>query len=668
MKILKIKGNSVTVLLITFLFCFHLYSCGGGGGSTSTPPSVISVSVSPSLAFVPAGKNQLFSASISGSSNQNVTWSITEAGGGTINSLGSYTAPNIPQTYHVTATSVADSTKSATVAVTVPEFPRFAYVANKNDGTVSVYSINSATGLLRPNGYTFIGGAAKPESIAIDPSGLYLYVADNGNNRIWEYSIKFSNSINTTGTLSPIGSVSAGTGSDSLIIDPSGKYVYVTNYTDGTVSAYSITNTGALSPVSGSPFNAGTNPVSIIVDPSGQFVYVANAGSNDVWEYTIAPGTGALTNTGTMRSRSGSFAIAMSKGNAAVTYIPKFAYTANYGSADVSIYKIDSVLGTLSSVSCSTILNCGAGTNPLAITADPSGQYVYVANSGDNTVSAYRIDPITGVLTSTSAAITTNLLPNSIAVDPSGRFVYVANYSSNNIGLYAIGSDGSLSEQTSSGSPFTVGTYPQTLSIDPTGQYLYAGYNPTTGNSDVEAYLLDPVTGALSLPITGSPFGSGTLPSSMIVEPSGNFAYVTDLLSNNNNLVEFSISNTFSNSGSLIFATTMALGGTPVSITVDPAGRFAFVTISQSDYISTYGIDSKTGALIGKSGDTFLSNGSVPFGIVIDISGRFAYVANSGSDYITSYTLDQFGVLGTATSVNLAGTNPRAVVTTGTTQ
>jgi 6-phosphogluconolactonase (cycloisomerase 2 family) len=54
----------------------------------------------------------------------------------------------------------------------------------------------------------------------------------------------------------------------SVTTDPSGKFLYVTNENpaDNTVSAYVIdANTGALTPVAGSPFAAGHNPQSIAV-------------------------------------------------------------------------------------------------------------------------------------------------------------------------------------------------------------------------------------------------------------------------------------------------------------------------------------------------------------------------------------------------------------------
>ncbi len=101
-----------------------LTSCGGGGSSAAPPPPpppTVAVVISPNTVTLPAGGAQTFTATVEGSANTAVTWSVQEgAAGGTITSSGVYTAPQAPGTYHVVATSVADNTKSATATLTVP--------------------------------------------------------------------------------------------------------------------------------------------------------------------------------------------------------------------------------------------------------------------------------------------------------------------------------------------------------------------------------------------------------------------------------------------------------------------------------------------------------------------------------------------------------------------
>ena len=110
------------VLLSVFLLAVpFLISCGGGSAAVNPPPPAVAVTISPSVVTLPAGGAQTFTPTVTGTSNTAVTWTIQEgAVGGTITSAGVYVAPQVPGTYHVVATSVADNTKSASATVTVP--------------------------------------------------------------------------------------------------------------------------------------------------------------------------------------------------------------------------------------------------------------------------------------------------------------------------------------------------------------------------------------------------------------------------------------------------------------------------------------------------------------------------------------------------------------------
>ena len=84
--------------------------------SAPAPAPTVGVEISSNgSSVVPNGTLQL-SASVSGSTNTAVTWSTT---GGSISSSGLFTAPSTSDTYTVTATSVADPSKSASVNISV---------------------------------------------------------------------------------------------------------------------------------------------------------------------------------------------------------------------------------------------------------------------------------------------------------------------------------------------------------------------------------------------------------------------------------------------------------------------------------------------------------------------------------------------------------------------
>ncbi|OFX21444.1 MAG: hypothetical protein A2V77_04780 [Anaeromyxobacter sp. RBG_16_69_14] len=85
-------------------------------------PAAVAVSLSPATADVDACQTYTFTASVTGTSNTAVTWSTLEGPtGGSISTTGVYTAPATAGTYHVVATSQADTTKTTTATVTVTE-------------------------------------------------------------------------------------------------------------------------------------------------------------------------------------------------------------------------------------------------------------------------------------------------------------------------------------------------------------------------------------------------------------------------------------------------------------------------------------------------------------------------------------------------------------------
>jgi hypothetical protein len=139
-----------------------------------------------------------------------------------------------------------------------------------------------------------------------------------------------------------------------------------------------------------------------------------------------------------------------------------FAYVANDGDGTVSAYKIDSTTGVLSQLSSPPFL---AGSLPFSVAVDPSGKFVYVANGGSNNVSAYTIDSTTGALTQLSnSPFAAGTGPQSVAVDPSGKFAYVANHGSRNVSAYTIDSTtGALTQL--SNSPFVARANPTSVAI-----------------------------------------------------------------------------------------------------------------------------------------------------------------------------------------------------------
>ena len=144
----------------------------------------------------------------------------------------------------------------------------------------------------------------------------------------------------------------------------------------------------------------------------------------------------------------------------------KFLYVANSGSNNVSAYTVDAPSGTLTPVAGSPF---AAGGQPSYVLIVQS--WVYVTNSADNTVSAYSRDANTGVLVPVPGSpFTVGTAPagmvaatTDLSHSPSGMLLYVANQGANNVGAFVIGSDGSL--QAVAGSPFATGAAPKGMVV-----------------------------------------------------------------------------------------------------------------------------------------------------------------------------------------------------------
>ena len=110
---------SATLLLLAWA------GCGGAPRGGVSLPASVAVSISPRTASVARNGSMAFSATVTGAADTTVTWAVQEAGGGAVDAAGKYTAPAAGGTYHVSATSVADTSRSdvATVVVVSPAAP-----------------------------------------------------------------------------------------------------------------------------------------------------------------------------------------------------------------------------------------------------------------------------------------------------------------------------------------------------------------------------------------------------------------------------------------------------------------------------------------------------------------------------------------------------------------
>jgi 6-phosphogluconolactonase (cycloisomerase 2 family) len=613
------------------------YTVNAGTGALTNVGSLYDGTSPYSVTVDPSGKF----AYAANFGSANVSSYMIDAASGTLSSSGTVASGSGP------------------LSVTVDRWSKFAYVA-ANDGSIGAYTIDPATGALTLAGNVSIGASLR--SVTADPFGRFVYATRN-TGQVWAFSINPS-----TGLLSAVPGSPFTTGdfAVSVSVDPTGRFAYVANFNTHNVSAFAINaNTGALSAIGTYP--AGTNPSFVNVDASGKFVYVTNQASNTVSSYSIHAVSGALTALPAVSARNGPSSIAMAGGAAAPTYTPKFAYAANYGSSDVSVYTINAGTGTLTSAGSAFL-----GAVPRAVAASPSGKFVYVTREilfetpVDN-VHAFTADPTSGALASAGSPPGVGSNPASVVVEPSGRFAYVAYEAGGGIGSFGIhATTGALTFMSVAGG--LTGEHPGSVAVDPAGRFVYAAnnYAATIGSGTVSANAINPGTGALTaIDLNGATAGveliTGPDPTSVIVDPSGRFVYVTHA----NGVTAYAIDLV---SGALINASSVAAGANPRSIGVEPSGRFAYVANGDSHTVSVFSIDAVSGALTAASTIGGVANQVNPWAISADPSGKFLYLANAGSHNVSVYTINAVsGVLSFVGNV-AAGTGPVSITTTGTMQ
>jgi len=163
----------------------------------------------------------------------------------------------------------------------------------------------------------------------------------------------------------------AGVTPSAIAIEPTGRFVYVTDKTSNQVIGYQIatTTTGALTPLVSSPYTTGLYPVAITVDPRGKYVYTANYNANTVSAFSIDPASGSLGGAAGI----GNFTA--STGPTCVTIEPAlgiYLYTSNYLDASISGGQLSPNTGSLSGIPNTPF---PAQSLPSCVTSVPNGSH-----------------------------------------------------------------------------------------------------------------------------------------------------------------------------------------------------------------------------------------------------------------------------------------------------
>jgi 6-phosphogluconolactonase (cycloisomerase 2 family) len=310
------------------------------------------------------------------------------------------------------------------------------YVANQTSKNVAHFAIASDGTLTLKDTLAL---SDTPVALAVNPANSYLYVLTGTTTAtLSEYALSSGAIATAATTAKPL--TLAGYPGDTLAptaltVLANGSEVYATLYDQsaynascstcvtstanpGWVFGFAIGSGGVLTPTNSSPYKAGVRPAGIAADPTNRFVYVTDYASNQLIGYAIQT-TGLLT-----FMVNGPFKTGNQPNSIAVDPRGEYIYLANGLDSDVSAYTITQASGTPSAiVNSNASLLYTTDTQPVSLAIDPAlGRFIYTANHLGNSVSGFRLNPDSGVLTTTQATpYPTAAYPSALAIVPHGN-------------------------------------------------------------------------------------------------------------------------------------------------------------------------------------------------------------------------------------------------------
>jgi 6-phosphogluconolactonase len=320
----------------------------------------------------------------------------------------------------------------------------------RSTGSSGIYGFHWDTDSGRLSEIRLAGKTSNPSFLALHPNGRFLYAVNEdsvpaGTDQITAFAIGDPNSAEP---LTALGSVSSqGRSPCHLAVDSSGKWLFVANYTSGTIAVYPIQADGRLGEARQTLQQQGSGPVAdrqesahaheMVQSPDGRFLLAVDLGADKVFVYRFDPTIGKLT-----------------PNNPAAAILPagygprhmvfsgdaKLAYVVTELKSAVVTMRWNTRLGTLTQVALTPALPTTATgeQSGAEISLHPSGKFLYTSTRGDsNTITAFRIGH-DGVPIATGNVPTGGRTPRSFSIDPSGKFLIAANQSTGDLFTFRI--------------------------------------------------------------------------------------------------------------------------------------------------------------------------------------------------------------------------------------
>ena len=227
----QISGTPTAISAATSYTVTATNAAGNGIATATFSVQGVAVAIAPGIATLAPGATQQFSATVTGTATTAVTWSVPEAGGGTVSAAGLYTAPATPGSYHLIATSVADPTRSATATITVQSV---AVAITPGTATLAPGATQQFSATVTGTANTAVTWSIpEPGGGTVSAAGLYTAPATPGSYHLIATSVADPTRSSTAG-------VTVGTATAPTI---TGQPVSAT-VTDGASASFSVTATG----------------------------------------------------------------------------------------------------------------------------------------------------------------------------------------------------------------------------------------------------------------------------------------------------------------------------------------------------------------------------------------------------------------------------------------
>jgi 6-phosphogluconolactonase len=332
------------------------------------------------------------------------------------------------------------------------------YTAGTSKGIYD-YRFDPKTGQLTPVGVA--AEVVNPSFLATDPQHRFLYAVTEMGQAHGPDAYKTNGSISSfsidrkTGALTFLNKIDSGGGGPChLVVDKTGKMLFVANYGSGSVASFAIKPDGSIGERTGFDQHTGSSvdPArqkgphahAVVLSPDNRFLFVPDLGTDQIKIYRIDAAKGTFTPNdppfATVKAGYGPRHFTFGRG-------AKFAYAVCEMGSSVAVFSYDPAKGSLTPVQ--TISNLPSDfkgvNNSAEIEVDRSGRFLYASNRGNDSITVFAIDPVKGTLTNVQVVPTQGNMPRNFAIDPTGKYLIAANQKSNNMVVFAIDSkDGQL--------------------------------------------------------------------------------------------------------------------------------------------------------------------------------------------------------------------------------